>query len=87
MLVYGLLTIQAGTLDGASLLISSVVCAALLASSLASAKSVLNLVISLAHIVSRIFCVFAVPLAMIAAVFCCHASIAFSMLELTQQKP
>ena len=87
MLVYGLLTIQAGTLDGASLLISSVVCAALLASSLASAKSVLNLVISLAHIVSRIFCVFAVPLAMIAAVFCCPASIAFSMLELTQQKP
>jgi hypothetical protein len=80
MLVYGELSSQAGVAVGDNLAINSFVCWLFWAITLASASSVLSLCVSWSHILSRIFCTPAVLDAIIAAVFCCHARIAFSML-------
>ena len=82
MLVYGLETIHDGIGVGCNLLSNSLVWAALLAITLDSAKAVLNLSVSCSHNLSNTFCTLAALDAIIAAVFCCPASIAFSMLLL-----
>lgn len=85
MLVYGEATIHDGVGVGDNLLISSLVWAELLAITLASANAVLKFWVSCSHILSNTFWTLLALAAIIAAVFCCPASIAFSMFEFTQQ--
>ena len=77
MLVYGDETIQLGIGVGCNLLSNSLVCCALLAITLCSANAVLSLSVSCSHNLSKTFCTLAALEAIIAAIFCCPASIAF----------
>ena len=85
--MYGLLTSQAGVAVGESLAINSFVCWLFCAITLASANSVLSLWVSCSQSLSRTLCTLAADAAIIEAVFCCQAKMAFSMLLFTPQKP